>query len=307
MEVVKAIDPEKIKADYELVAQVGTKRAFEIFIGNYKNGFYVDLAREQLKELTKLAALEPTQTPSARPSNEEQRAWSRVEGSNDPAAIQGFINRYPTSPLALNAKNRLNLLERNTRERDLAAQRADDERRAQASAAAEAERQRVQREADAKRIEDERRLQIAKSERERAELQAKLKREEDERRAKLAEVEKRHAELQAQIQRLEDDRRAKQAEAERQKAAAREKETQQLAALQPAETVRPSKPSSNTPALIKSAQAELNRIGCYSGSTDGAYNDATKIAIRRYLLQKRRPAADIEITDDVVKDRKSVV
>src|SRR5690606_30710498 len=135
----------------------GTKRAFEIFIGNYKNGFYVDLAREQLKELTKLAALEPTQTPSARPSNEEQRAWSRVENSNDPAAIQNFINRYSNSPLAINAKNRLNLLERNAQEREAAAQKAEQERRAKAAAAAQAERERVQREAEAKRLEDEKR------------------------------------------------------------------------------------------------------------------------------------------------------
>lgn len=305
-EVAKEIDPAKIKADYDLVAQVGTKRAFEIFIGNYKSGFYVDLAKEQLAELTKLAALEPTQTPSARPSTEEQRAWSRIEASNDPAAIQKFIDRYPNSPLAITAKNRLAVLERGARDRELAAQRAEDDRRAKAAAAAEAERQRVQREAEAKRAEDEQRLKIAKSEREREALQAKLKREEDERRAKLAEVEKRHSELQAQIQRLEDDRRAKQAEADRQKAAERQQAASpQLASLPPAEAAKPGKPLSNTPELIKSAQAELSRIGCFSGNADGAYNEATKIALRRYLLQQRRPAADIEITDDVVGELSS--
>ena len=307
-DVAKEIDPSKIKADYDLVAQVGTKRAFEIFIGNYKSGFYVDLAKEQLAELTKLAALEPTQIPAARPSTEEQRAWSRVEASNDPAAIQKFIDRYPNSPLAINAKNRLAVLERGARDRELAAQRAEDDRRAKAAAAAaaEAERQRVQREAEAKRAEDEQRLKIAKSEREREALQAKLKREEDERRAKLAEVEKRHNELQAQIQRLEDDRRAKQAEADRQKAAERQQAASlQLASLPPVEAAKPSTPLSNTPELIKSAQAELSRIGCFSGNADGAYNDATKIALRRYLLQQRRPAADIEITDDVVGELSS--
>lgn len=295
VDVVKEIDPAKIKADYDLVAQVGTKRAFEIFIGNYKTGFYVDLAREQLSELTKLAALEPTTAPSARPSSEEQRAWSRLEATNDAAAIQKFIDRYPNSPLAITAKNRLTVLERSAKEREIAAQRAEEERRAKA--AADAERQRVQREAEAKRAEDERRLKIAKSEREREELQAKLKREEEDRRAKLADVERRHTELQAQIKRLEDDRRAKQAEAERQKS----QDRQQHASLQSPDDKPPAQVS-NTPAQIKSAQAELSRIGCFSGAADGAYNDATKIAVRRYLLQQRRPASDIAITDDVVSE-----
>ncbi len=295
VDLVKEIDPAKIKADYDLVAQVGTKRAFEIFIGNYKTGFYVDLAREQLSELTKLAALEPTTSPSARPSTEEQRTWSRLESTNDAAAIQKFIDRYPNSPLAITAKNRLVVLERGAKEREIVAQRADEERRAKA--ASDAERQRVEREAEAKRAEDERRLKIAKSEREREDLQAKLKREDEERRTKLAEVEQRHTELQAQIKRLEDDRRAKQAEAERQKA----QERQQVASLQRPDDKPPAR-AANTPAQIKSAQAELSRIGCFSGAADGAYNDATKIAVRRYLLQQRRPAADIEITDDVVNE-----
>ena len=298
IDVVKEIDPAKIKADYDLVAQVGTKRAFEIFIGNYKAGFYVDLAREQLSELTKLAALEPTTAPSAKPSTEEQRTWSRLESTNDAAAIQKFIDRYPNSPLAITAKNRLTVLERGAKEREIAAQSAEEECRAKA--AADAERQRVQREAEAKRVEDERRLKIAKSEREREELQAKLKREEEDRRTKLAEVERRHTELQAQIKRLEDDRRAKQVEAERQKTQERQQHEQQ-ASLQPADDKPPARVF-NTPAQIKSAQAELSRIGCFSGAADGAYNDATKIAVRRYLLQQRRPAADIQITDDVVSE-----
>ena len=40
-----------IKADYELVAQVGTRRAWEVFINTYKSGFYADLARAQLAKL----------------------------------------------------------------------------------------------------------------------------------------------------------------------------------------------------------------------------------------------------------------
>jgi hypothetical protein len=42
-----------VKADYDLVAQIGTKRAFEIFLTAHKTGFYAELARAQLAELAK--------------------------------------------------------------------------------------------------------------------------------------------------------------------------------------------------------------------------------------------------------------
>ena len=40
------------KADYELVAKVGTKRAWEVFLAQHATGFYADLARLQLAKLT---------------------------------------------------------------------------------------------------------------------------------------------------------------------------------------------------------------------------------------------------------------
>lgn len=47
---------DRIRRDYELALQVGTKDAWDYFITNYPEGFYSDLARAQSK---KLAALEP--------------------------------------------------------------------------------------------------------------------------------------------------------------------------------------------------------------------------------------------------------
>ena len=237
-------DATKVKADYELVAQIGSKKAWEVFIGTYKTGFYVDLAKAQL---TKLAALEPQIAPSstAKPSSDEARAWSNIQQSNDPVALQKFIERYPNSPLALNAQNRLSMLERNARdreetarlEREAALKRADDERRG--------------RETAQQRIEDERRLKAAKSERDKAELQASLKREENERRAA---ADQRRAELQAQVKRAEDDRRAKQAEAERQKAALH-------AALQPSQSSS-SPPSPQATCRLRRPRCRLRRPRC---------------------------------------------
>ena len=316
-------DASKVKADYELVNQIGSKKAWEVFIATYKTGFYVDLAKAQL---TKLAALEPQTAPSsaAKPSSDEARAWSNIQQSNDPVALQKFIERYPNSPLALNAQNRLSMLERNARdreetarlEREAALKRADDERRG--------------RETAQQRAEDERRLKAAKSEREKAELQASLKREEDERRAA---ADQRRAELQAQVKRAEDDRRAKQAEAERQKAALHAalqppQSSSSLppprmstlpppqatlpppqatlpppqASLQPPQDTKPAAPPSNTPDLVIAAQKQLTRIGCYSGEASGSYNDATKLALRRYMVQRGRPATEVAITDDFVSE-----
>ena len=36
------------KADYELVARIGTLKAWEAFLGTHKTGFYADLARAQI-------------------------------------------------------------------------------------------------------------------------------------------------------------------------------------------------------------------------------------------------------------------
>ena len=60
-----------VKADYELVQKIGSKRAWEVFLGTHPNGFYSDLARAQIEAInaatpgSQLAAL--PQTPPAEP------------------------------------------------------------------------------------------------------------------------------------------------------------------------------------------------------------------------------------------------
>jgi hypothetical protein len=41
-----------VKGDYELVAQIGTARAWEVFLTTYPTGFYAELAREQIAKLS---------------------------------------------------------------------------------------------------------------------------------------------------------------------------------------------------------------------------------------------------------------
>src|ERR1019366_663031 len=142
------------KNDYELVAQVGRKKAWEVFLNTYKTGFYADLAREQLAKLGEsgepgssatppkvVASLEPPPPPEpVKPTSDESRAWSKLKDTSDKGALEKFIARYPNSPLALNAQSRLDVLERAARERE---EKARAEREASQQRAEEA-RQRAE-------------------------------------------------------------------------------------------------------------------------------------------------------------------
>ena len=241
-----APDPAAVKADYELVEKVGTKKAWEVFVSTYPTGFYAELAKAQLAKLNaaeqKVATLEPPAQPSpVGPTSDEARAWDKVKDSSDQAAVQAFIKRYPNSPLALAAQRRLETLLQITKENEEAVQRrAEEERRAKAAEAerleqerwaraAEAERQRVAQLIAQQRADEERRAQ-AEAERQKAAQQAA----EEERKAKAVEAERQKAAQLAAEKAAEEERKAKAAEAERQKPA-------QLAAQQAAEEERKAK------------------------------------------------------------------
>jgi hypothetical protein len=218
-----------VKADYELVQKIGTKRAWEVFLGTHPNGFYAELAKAQIEQLNaqpanpppaqpnvSMAALSPQQPPRTTRESMSKEAieWDKVKDSSDPAVLQKFIKRFPDSPLSLNAQQRVDVLKKAADERE---EKARAEREAQRQAAEEATR---------------------KAEQQKAELAAQKKREDDERRAREAEAAEKAraaaAELAAQRKRQEDERRAAAAEAERQAKAA-EAERKALEARQKAE------------------------------------------------------------------------
>jgi hypothetical protein len=218
-----------VKADYELVQKIGTKRAWEVFLGTHPNGFYAELAKAQIEQLNaqpanpppaqpnvSMVALSPQQPPRTTRESMSKEAieWDKVKDSSDPAVLQKFIKRFPDSPLSLNAQQRVDVLKKAADERE---EKARAEREAQRQAAEEATR---------------------KAEQQKAELAAQKKREDDERRAREAEAAEKAraaaAELAAQRKRQEDERRAAAAEAERQAKAA-EAERKALEARQKAE------------------------------------------------------------------------
>jgi hypothetical protein len=248
------------KNDYALVERIGTKRAWEVFLNQHPSGFYAELARQHIAKLIDpsapppagrkvdepvVASLTPSKPPSpSGPSSEEQRAWDRIKESSNAAAFRDFIRRYPSSVLANTAQTRLEALERAAQERE---EKARAEREAKA---ADAERQRAEREAALKRAEEERQAKAAEAARQRAEREEErkakaaeaAKRAEEERLARLSDTERQKAEREAAARKAEEERKAK-AEEERQAKAAEaaRQKAEREAALKRAEEERQAK------------------------------------------------------------------
>lgn len=221
-----------IKADYDLVSKIGTRRAWEVFLGTYKTGFYADLARAQMASLPEIAApaaVRPTakiELASVGPSvvaperdsfSKDALAWDRIKDSSDQAALLNFIQRYPDSPLALTAQRRLDMLKQAAQERE---ERARAEREAARKAAEDARLLAEQKRAEAatarKREEDERRAKAAEDEQKAKAAAAERKAAEA--RQKAEEAERTKAAAEAAALRAESEKQARQAEAERRKA-----------------------------------------------------------------------------------------
>src|SRR5262245_47010206 len=222
------------KTDYELVARIGTLKAWEVFLGTHKTGFYADLARVQIAALTEQQAAasvsrSPGNTNVALAGNQQAPAqggrdsstpealdWNRIKDSSDPAPFEQFIAKYPNAPLAVTAQKRLEVLRQAQREREEALRAAERVR-------IEEERKKAEALAAKKREEDERRAKALEAEQKakaaEAERLAAKQREEDERRAKAAEAEQKARAAEAERKAAEARQRAEQAERERQAAA----------------------------------------------------------------------------------------
>jgi hypothetical protein len=377
-----------VKADYELVQQIGTKRAWEVFLGTHPTGFYADLARAQIEALNNqgninLAALPKPPAQSRETPTKEALEWDRVKDATDPAVLHRFIRRFPDSPLTVNAQQRIDVLQKAALERE---QQARAQREAARKAAEEALRQAEQRRAEQaaarKKEEDERRARAAEAEqkaraaeaerkaaeakqkaeqaeRDRAAAEAAAQRAAAERQAKAAEAEqkaraaeaerkaneeKRKAELEAAAAKAASEKQAREAEEARKKAelaAAKEAacKTEQtkfeqitakggegsgvedlkafartltcerlggpvVATLNTfvAEAAKRAAAMPNSPELVRSAQTELARLGCFAGKIDGALNAPTTAALGRYLSIEGQPSENVSVTTKLVEE-----
>ena len=339
--VPAAVDPKgatsavtaDVKADYQLVEKIGSRKAWEVFLSTHTSGFYADLAREQLKKFpdssgqpqlvpVSIPVPQPQAEPNRGPSTRELLDWERVKDSADVNALKSFIKRYPDSTLAVNAQGKIDVLEQGQRERE-ATQRAARE---------EAERQRKEAEAQKQREAEERRAAAAQ-EAQKAKA-AEAERRAEEARRKADDAAKNQAAAEAEKLRLESERVGREAEAERKKAevsaaqesicktesalfdaiAAKGNEAGNIDALKrfsrdnscerlkPQVTAKLDAWTANTPELIKSAQTQLARINCYSGGVTGQMNDTTRASLVRYLGVKKRPTSDTKVTEELVSE-----
>ena len=226
--VLREAPASDVKADYDLVAKIGSVRAWEVFLATHPTGFYSDLAREQIEnqkappkvdpgKKTILADLPPQPGPSRESSSREAVEWDRLRDSTDSAALQRFIKKFPDSPLSIHAQQRVDLLKKAAQERE---EQARLQREAARKAAEEASRQAEQRKAELaaakKREDDERRVREAeaaeKAKAVAAELAAVKKREDEERRARAAEAEQKAKAAEADRKAAEAKQKAEQAE-----------------------------------------------------------------------------------------------
>ena len=116
------------KADFDLISSINTRKAWEVYLSRYKSGPYVDRARQQLASLSNeipaqpsvpaqgnppVAAIAPNViAPGREQTSKEALEWDRVKDSTDIGELQKFIQRFPKSPLAITAQQRIDVLKK---------------------------------------------------------------------------------------------------------------------------------------------------------------------------------------------------
>nr|AWM02009.1 peptidase C14 [Bradyrhizobium amphicarpaeae] len=263
-----------VKADYDLVQKIGTKRAWEVFLATHPTGFYAELARAQMDALgvqPQLAAYPQTPPPSRdAPPTKEQIEWDKIKESVDIPLLQRFIKRFPDAPLAITAQQRIDVLKQAIQERE--------------------DRARVEREAARQAAEETKR----KADAEKAELAAQRKREDDERRAREAEAAEKAkaaaAAAAAERKRQDDERRAAAAEAERlAKAAEAERKAQE--ARQKAEQAEREKAAAVAAAAKAAVEKQAREAEEARKQAEIAAAKETSSAEKKRLEEQRRAAA----------------
>jgi hypothetical protein len=208
------------KSDFDLVAKINTAKAWQVYLNTYKTGFYADLARVQL------ASLEQPPAPTVRqPTTREQLDWDKIKDTTDQSAMQDYIKRYPDSPLAITAQDRINTLVQAAQQRSEQARLAQEEADRKAAEAAAAKQREL----------EEQKAQAAEAE-QKAKADAAAK-QAAEAKAKADQAAQQLAAAQAAKLREEADQKAKADAAAKQAAEAKAKAdqvAQQLAAAQAA-------------------------------------------------------------------------
>ncbi|MGH6779137.1 MAG: caspase family protein [Bradyrhizobium sp.] len=237
-------DPnEAIRRDYLLAEQVGTREAWHSFLASYGKGFYAKLAKAQLDKLAAEAA-RIAATEKAKAATDEQ-ARLAAEGA---AA--------------------------NQQKKALAVAKAAE------AARIAAEKKLVQAEARAKAA-DEARIAAEKA------MQERIAKAEAEAKAAAAKAEA-IAQARGAVEQIARDKPSTWATAARTaaqdgtvaaKPAPGNPASQQLASLTPAQPAATKPAAAEVPRLLL---VELRRVGCFTGSIEGTWNDAAQQSLGRF-------------------------
>ena len=240
----------------------------------------------------------------------DKLAWEKAKDSGDVAALRDFVAKYPASTYTASAQSQLTQLDRAERDQQAAREKAQRETTDLRTQVAALEQQRLARErADRERTEREQADREAAERARMARLEAeRLARVEAER--KMDEACKRDEERLASLQRGGTLGREELVRFERELGCERLRPLVLAAISAPAvETPKtrlvPAPELMDTPQLVRAAQAQLRRIGCFAGDDDGKLNDATRSAVKRYLTQRGLPSNEIKISESLVAELKT--
>jgi uncharacterized caspase-like protein len=237
----------------------------------------------------------------------DRLAWDSIKDRDDLPALRDFITKYPSSPLAIIARNRLDLLERFAREREKeeADRRARDDEQRRKVAEAEAQRRLAEAEAQRKREADAevaRKLAETEAKRKQAEAEAQQRREaEAEAKRKLAEAEaqrkreadaetqRKQAEAAAEAQRKLADAETKRklAEAEAQQRREAEAEAKRKLAEAEAQRKREAEAEAQRKQIEAAAEAQRKREAEAEGKRQLAEADAQRKQAEADTQRKR--------------------
>jgi uncharacterized caspase-like protein len=211
--------------------------------------------------------------------SEAAEAWTTAKDSTDPVILEAFIKYYGDTFYGALARARLAHLQAEAADAKAKAERERQEKAAEAQRAAEAK-------AKAKEVADAK----AKAERERQEKAAEAQR--------AAEAKAKEA----------ADAKAK--EAAEAKAKEAPPKPEKVASLPPATDSMPSlAPAPASEALAAALQAELKRVGCYTGAADGKWDKLAKEALAKFARSAKvsmsgdAPSAEIIETVKRHKER----
>jgi hypothetical protein len=247
-------DPnEPIRRDYEFAERIGTVEAWDFFLGAYPDGYYSKLAQAQRNKLAaeqaRLAATEKARAAS------EEKARLAAEGAKAAEQAKAAADAKAADQARLAAEKKM-------------AEEAAKLAAAQRAAAAAEEARLI--------AEKQRKIEEDKA------AAARLARIEEEARAaaaKAAAAEEARAVQEARtaaLQKALEDARLAEAKAAETKAA--EPATTDTRPVGPVAALTPSEGQAKptTEELPRLLQAELRRLGCYTGSIDGSWTEPTR-------------------------------